>query len=168
MTVVLSDDGFGNGISWVISDSLCNLHLTSTECFERAVRLPAAMRAAKEVAVNNSSRLRIMKEVRHRYLEMAEKEVIRRAHTNSYLRRMKKKCQSVTTEGEIVSLTADSDNNGGEDTSMSATISTCGQRFNIVQSMENSPKLSFPVRYRGDERILDGSNCSRGGRGARR
>ena len=128
MSVVLSDDGFGNGISYVISDSLCNLHLTSTECFERAVRLPAAMRAAKEVAANNSSRLRIMKAVRHRYLEMAEKEVIKRAHTNSYLRRMKKKCQSVTTEGEIVSLTADSDNNGGEDTSMSAMISTCGQR----------------------------------------
>ncbi len=134
MSVVLSDDGFGNGISWVISDSLCNLHLTSTECFERAVRLPAAMRAAKEVAANNSSRLRIMKAVRHRYLEMAEKEVIKRAHTNSYLRRMKKKCQSVTTEGEIVSLTADSDNNGGEDTSTSAMISTCGQRFQILSS----------------------------------
>jgi len=120
MTVALSDDGFGNGISWILSDSLCNLHLTSTECFERAVRLPAAMRAAKEVASTNS-RLRIMNSVRDKYLEMAEKEVIRRAHTKVYLKRMKKKCQSVATEGEIVALTADSDNHGGEDTS------TCGQ-----------------------------------------
>jgi hypothetical protein len=30
---------------------------------------------------------------------------------------MKKKCQSAAVEGEIVSLTADSDGNGGEDTS---------------------------------------------------
>lgn len=118
MTTVLSDDGFGNGISWIVSDSRCNLHLTSSECFERAVRLPAAMRAAKEVAANHSSRLKIMNSVRDKYFEMAEKEVIRRAHSRSYLRRMKKKCQSVETEGDIVSLTADSDNKGGEDTSM--------------------------------------------------
>jgi acetoin utilization deacetylase AcuC-like enzyme len=81
------------------------------------VRLPAAMKAAKKVAAEKGDRLKIMHTVAKKYLEMAEKEVVRRAHSNTYLRRMKKKCQSVETEGEIVSLTADSDNNGGEDTS---------------------------------------------------
>lgn len=117
ITVAFSCIGFGNGLSWVLSDSLCNLHLTSSECFERAVRLPAAMKAAKKVAADKGDRLQIMNSVREKYLEMAENDVIRRAHSNSYLRRMKKKCQSVAAEGEIVSLTADSEGNGGEDTS---------------------------------------------------
>ena len=117
MTVTLTFDGLGNGVSWVLSDTLCNLHLTSNECFERAVRIPAAMKAVKQVAADNERRLYIMQSVRYRYLEIAEKEVIRRAHTKTYLRRIKKKCDSVSAEGEIVALTADSDNNGGEDTS---------------------------------------------------
>ena len=75
------------------------------------------MKAVKQVAADNESRLKIMQSVRQRYLEIAEKEVIRRAHTKTYLRRIKKKCDSVNTEGEIVALTADSDNHGGEDTS---------------------------------------------------
>lgn len=117
ITIAFSSEGFGNGLSWVVSDSRCNLHLTSNECFERAVRLPAAMKAAKSVAAEKGDRLKIMDTVAKKYLEMAEKEVVRRAHSKTYLRRMKKKCQSVETEGEIVALTADSDNNGGEDTS---------------------------------------------------
>jgi hypothetical protein len=117
ITITFSIEGFGNGLSWVVSDSLCNLHLTSNECFERAVRLPAAMKAAKKVAAEKGDRLKIMDSVPKKYLAMAEKEVVRRAHSKTYLRRMKKKCESVETEGEIVSLTADSDNNGGEDTS---------------------------------------------------
>lgn len=117
ITVAFSSDGFGNGLSWILSDSLCNLHLTSSECFERAVRLPAALKAAKKVVAENGDRLKIMLSVREKYLELAEKDVIRRAHSKTYLRRMKKKCQSVAVEGEIVSLTADSDGNGGEDTS---------------------------------------------------
>ncbi len=117
ITVALTDDGFGNGVSWVLSDTLCNLHLTSNECFERAVRIPAAMKAIKRVVSTHGDRLKIMNAVRTKYLEMAEKEVIRKAHSKTYIRRIKKKCESVITDGEIVALTADSDNNGGEDTS---------------------------------------------------
>lgn len=117
LTVSLTGEGFGNGLSWVLSDTLCNLHLTSNECFERAVRIPAAMKAIKKVAAGNEDRLKIMNSVKKKYLELAEKEIIRRAHSKTYLRRIKKKCESVSADGEIVALTADSDNNGGEDTS---------------------------------------------------
>lgn len=75
------------------------------------------MKAAKMVAAEQGDRLKIMNSVREKYLELAEKEVIKRAHSKTYLRRMKKKCQSVEVEGEIVALTADSEGHGGEDTS---------------------------------------------------
>jgi acetoin utilization deacetylase AcuC-like enzyme len=106
----------------VVTDFLCNLHLTSHECFERAVRLPAALKGAKEAGAGKSERIHLMTAVKEKYLEMAEKEVIRRAHSKSYLQRMKKKCMSVSQEGEVVALTEDSDGNGGEDTSTSFRI----------------------------------------------
>ena len=37
----------GNGVSVVLSDYQCNAHLTSGGCFERSVRLPAAIKGAK-------------------------------------------------------------------------------------------------------------------------
>lgn len=117
MTISFSDEGSGNGISWVVTDSVCNLHLTSNECFERAVRLPAALKVAKQVAKDKADRLKIMNFVKREYLAMAEKKVIRRAHKKSYVQRLKKRCQSVEQEGKVVPLTEDSDGKGGEDTS---------------------------------------------------
>lgn len=142
ITLTLTSEGFGNGLSWVLSDTLCNLHVTSNECFERAVRIPAAMKAVKQVAADNESRLKVMQSVRQRYLEIAEKEVIRRAHTKTYLRRIKKKCDSVNKEGEIVALTADSDNHGGEDTkgtkgSWTAAITAVAASIQAVDMIMN-------------------------------
>lgn len=105
-----------------MTDSVCNLHLTSNECFERAVRLPAALKVAKEVVQTKKDRLKIMNFVRQEYLAMAEKKVMRRAHNKSYLKRLKKKCQSVEKEGTVIALTEDSDGKGGEDTSKYATV----------------------------------------------
>ena len=115
MTVAFSIDGFGNGVSLALSDSKCNLHITSTECFERAVRLPAALKAVRQVAAEDT-RLQIMTKTKEKYLRIAEDEVIRRAHTKAYLHRIKKKCLSVA-QGQVAALTEDSDGNGGEDTS---------------------------------------------------
>ena len=117
MTTAFTDDGFGNGTSWVVTDSACNLHLTSNQCFERAVRLPAALKAAKMAGAGKSTRMQLTTAVEKKYIDMAEKEVILRAHSRTYLQRMKKRCLAAEPDGAVVSLTEDSEGNGGEDTS---------------------------------------------------
>lgn len=117
ITVVFSTKGVGNKVSYVMTDSLCNQHLTSNGCFERAVRLPAAIKAAKEVGAGKTERLHLMTSVKPSYMEMAEAKVIRRAHTKSYLQRIKKRCMAIADDATIASLTEDSEGNGGEDTS---------------------------------------------------
>ena len=104
-------------MSRVITDALCNQHLTSQECFERPVRIPAALKAAKEAGAGKSDKIQLTIDVGAEYLQMAEKEVIRRAHSKTYIQRMKKRCLSVSQEKEVVALTEDSEGNGGEDTS---------------------------------------------------
>ena len=107
----VNEEGQSGG-SLVLTDSSCNLHLTSSECFERAVRLPAALKAAREAQGN----IHITVSVEDRYLELAEKDVILRAHKKSYIQRIKTRCMSAVDDN-VVPLTEDSEGNGGEDTS---------------------------------------------------
>ncbi|CAJ1933888.1 unnamed protein product [Cylindrotheca closterium] len=116
ITVVFSTMGVGNKVSYVMTDSLCNQHLTSNGCFERAVRLPAALKAAKEVGAGKNESLQLMTSVKPSYMEMAENKVIRRAHTKTYLQRIKKRCMAIADDTTIASLTEDSEGNGGADT----------------------------------------------------
>lgn len=104
--------GHEAGASLVITDSRCNLHLTSSECFERPVRLPAAMKAVRQAKGN----IQIVHAVDDKYMELAERKIILKAHKRSYIRRFKKRCFAAT-QGAIISLTEDSEGNGGEDTS---------------------------------------------------
>jgi hypothetical protein len=104
-------------LSLVLTDSRCNLHLTSSECFERPVRLPAALKAAREA----KGSIRIDTKVEDRYLELAEKNVILRAHKKSYIQRIKARCLSAG-EDNVVPLTEDSEGQGGEDTSKSCSL----------------------------------------------
>jgi hypothetical protein len=112
------------GVSWIITDSRCNLHLTSSECFERPVRLPAAMKGVKQAAGN----IHIVDSVSDKYLELAERDIILRAHKKSYIQRIKKRCLAATSES-VVALTEDSDGNGGEDTSKSFTFCWISIKF---------------------------------------
>lgn len=120
ITIVFSTAGVGNAVSYVMTDSLCNQHLTTNGCFERAVRLPAAIKAAKDVGAGKSERLSLMTAVGLPYLEIAEKQVVQRAHSRSYLQRIKKRCMAIADDKTIAPLTEDSDGNGGEDTSESS------------------------------------------------
>ena len=81
------------------------------------MRLPAALKAAKEAGAGKSDRLKLTTSVSESYLKLAESKVIQMAHTQSYLRKMKKRCLSVADRSTVVPLTEDSDGNGGEDTS---------------------------------------------------
>lgn len=109
-----------SGRSLVLTDSRCNLHLTSSECFERPVRLPAALKAAREA----KGSIRIATTVDDKYMELAEKHVILRAHKKSYIQRIKARCLSAV-EDNVVPLTEDSEGHGGEDTSKSLSFLSC-------------------------------------------
>lgn len=111
-------------MSYVMTDTLCNQHLTSNGCFERAVRLPAAVKAAKEVGAGKNETIQLLTSVKPSYLELAETKVIRQAHAKSYIRRIKKRCMAIADETTIASLTEDSEGNGGEDTSKSLIFVT--------------------------------------------
>ena len=49
-------------------------------------------------------------------MNLAENDVITRAHKMAYIQRIKKRCMAAP-EDSVVALTDDSDGNGGEDTS---------------------------------------------------
>ena len=119
MTLAISSAGFGNGVSSVITDSLCNQHITSTGCFERPVRLPAAVKAAKDLGAGSTDTLQLISTVGHHYIDLAESSVVSKAHSKSYLKRIKKRCMTMPHHAEVVALTENSEGGGGEDTSKS-------------------------------------------------
>ena len=111
-----SQPGFGNGVSVVLTDYKCNQHITSNECFERPVRLPAAMRVLRDLGAGKKESIPLVTSVDKSYIQMVENRVLMKAHTAKYLRRMRTRCSQVP-EGAVVYLTEDSDGRGGEDTS---------------------------------------------------
>lgn len=116
ITHALSSKGFGNGVSAILTDFRCNQHVTSCGCFERAVRLPAALKAARDVGAGKSEKIQVLTAVEKQYVDIAENKVLMKAHSTSYLRRMKGRCSQIQGD-KVAYLTEDSDGNGGEDTS---------------------------------------------------
>ena len=104
------------------SDERCNSHLTSIECFERPVRLPAAMKGAR---LASSGSIHFDLTTMEKYLSYTEDTLLQRAHATSYLDRMKSRCNTARSGGEVVALTEDSEGGGGEDTSMCLTVCSC-------------------------------------------
>lgn len=104
-------------VSLVLSDYRCNGHRTSDGCFERAVRLPAALKGAKLAGAGTNPYHCIVSEVNDAYIDFVVRKVLPLAHTKSYLDRMKNRC-ALAKDGESgLVLTDDSSGNGGTDTS---------------------------------------------------
>ena len=78
--------------------------------------MPAALKAARNVGAGKSDNVQLSTAVEKSYVEMAENQVLMKAHSASYLRRMKSRCSQIRGD-QVVYLTEDSDGNGGEDTS---------------------------------------------------
>ncbi len=108
---------YGNGVMAVLTDSRCNAHITATGSFERAVRLPAAIKGAKKAGVGSRPSLPLVTYIEDTYLAMAEEKILPMAHTTSYLKRIKTKITNLTPDAKGVPLTDGSDGEGGEDTS---------------------------------------------------
>ena len=107
----------GNGVTAVLTDSRCNSHITANGSFERAVRLPAAIRGAKNAGVGSEPALPLITKIEDEYLNLAEAKILPMAHKISYLKRMKTKITSLPQDAKGVPLTDDSEGEGGEDTS---------------------------------------------------
>jgi hypothetical protein len=107
----------GNGTTAVLTDSRCNQHITSKGSFERAVRLPAAIRGAKKAGAGTKPSMPLVTKIEESYLKLAEAKIIPMAHKASYLRRLKKKVAALKPDEKGEPLTDDSDGEGGEDTS---------------------------------------------------
>lgn len=73
-------------------------------------------KAAKLAGAKESGHIRLVPIVDPVYVEFVEKNVVNKAHSSSYLKRMKDRCASALTKEEILVLTDDSDDNGGQDT----------------------------------------------------
>lgn len=118
MANLLSGDGYGNGISMVLTDSRCNGHLSSNGCFERNVRLPAAVKAAKLAGASDTgTKIRLVDTVPgDDIVDFVERKILVKAHSASYLSRMKKRCLSAKSDDEELVLTDGSDGTGGHDT----------------------------------------------------
>jgi hypothetical protein len=134
MTAILSNEGFGNGVSTVLTDSRCNGHRTLDGCFERAVRLPAALKGAKLAGAGASEATQLVKEIPAHYHDFVEQKLLIKAHSASYLKRMKSRCAAATTDSEGIVLTDDSDGNGGEDTSKPILWEYCLSCANLSNS----------------------------------
>ena len=165
MFQALSVAGYGNGVSSVLTDPRCNQHRTSSGCMERAVRLPAAMKAVKEVSAEAGDKIQLISGLDEKYLEIAEERVIGKAHSKTYLKRMKGRCLAVTNPDSVVPLTEDSDGNGGEDTSTYCRMS-CSVLLPFCRSFSLALVLKFCRRF---ERDLDGGTrrswrCNQSGR----
>ncbi len=114
----------GNGVTAVITDSRCNEHVTSNGSFERAVRLPAAIKGAKLAGAGSRPNMRLITKVEDSYLSTVEERILPMAHKSSYLKRIKTKVSNIAQDAKGVPLTDDSDGEGGEDTSKYFNIQT--------------------------------------------
>jgi acetoin utilization deacetylase AcuC-like enzyme len=117
LTMLGDDKNLGSGLSVVISDTRCNGHRTSGGCFERPVRLPAALKGARLAGVGSNNSSRLITEVPARYIDMVESKLLARAHTSQYLKRMKSRCAAASSDDEVLVLTDNSEGEGGTDTS---------------------------------------------------
>jgi len=104
-------------VTYVISDSRCNEHITSNGCVERPVRLPAALKGARLAGSTTGRNIDFLLSVGDDYMTQAELKVIGMAHSNSYLKRMKARCAAIEPDASGAPLTEDSNYEGGADTS---------------------------------------------------
>ena len=118
MTSSIPSPVFQNGHSVILTDYQCNGHLTSSGCFERSVRIPAALKAVRLAGgtTDSNSPIQLITEIPQKYVNIAEKQILVKAHGYAYLKRIKSRCASLTNDADVAKLTDDSSGEGGHDT----------------------------------------------------
>lgn len=148
-SIQFSCSRFGNSVTFVISDSRCNEHITSNGCVERPVRLPAALKGARQAGASAEEKVEFLLSVGDEYMTLAEQKVIGQAHSSVYLKRMRLKCAAIEPGVRGVPLTDDSNNEGGEDTSTFTWVLSFTQWFHGL-TLRLVPYLCINQGARGD------------------
>ncbi|GMH96980.1 hypothetical protein TrVE_jg4547 [Triparma verrucosa] len=118
---MLSWEESGGGVSCVLTDSNCNGHLTGSGSFERSVRLPAALKGARNAGYKPvKGRFKIHTSVEREFTKLATETVLPMVHEKKYLSRLRKRVEAISGFERGVPLTDDSDGKGGDDTGGSA------------------------------------------------
>lgn len=117
VTVRCSSEGFGDGVTVVLSDSRCNQHVTKNGCVERPIRLPAAIKATKLAGAGATPSFPLKIGIDERYMKLATDKFLEKAHTVSYLKKIKARCAAIAPDVNGAHLTEASDGEGGCDTS---------------------------------------------------
>ncbi|GMI01708.1 hypothetical protein TrLO_g11128 [Triparma laevis f. longispina] len=118
---MLSWEEAGSGVSAVLTDSNCNGHLTGSGSFERSVRLPAALKGARNAGYKPAKgRFKIHTSVEREFTQLATETVLPMVHEKKYLSRLRKRVEAISSQDRGVPLTDDSDGKGGDDTGGSA------------------------------------------------
>jgi hypothetical protein len=105
------------GKSVILTDLRCNGHRTDLGCFERTVRLPAAVKAARLAGATSDGPVKLMVGIPDFFIKFAEEHILPKAHTTSYVKKIQGRCDSAKSEEQSIMLTDDSDGKGGHDTS---------------------------------------------------
>ena len=109
--------GIGIGATNVLTDSRCSAHLTSSGSMERSVRLPAALKGAKNAGAGTKSTFKILSAVEDAWVDLALQKILPMCHEKRYIQRLVQKIKDIGDGNERgVPLTDDSDGKGGEDT----------------------------------------------------
>ena len=109
--------GVGTGVTSVLTDKRCRGHLTSSGSMERSVRLPAALRGAKNAGAGVKSTFKIHDTVEDPWVDLAVEKILPMIHEKRYVQRLSQKIREIADDNERgIPLTDDSDGWGGEDT----------------------------------------------------
>jgi hypothetical protein len=139
VTLRCSYEGFGSGVTVILSDSRCNQHVTNEGCVERAVRLPAALKGAKLAGAGATPSCRMQLCVEEYYVKLATDKFLEKAHAVSYLKKMKARCLAIAPNVNGAHLTEGSDGEGGCDTSKF----TCYDTFFVIVAANQVEKLGL-------------------------
>ena len=163
--------GFGNGVTMVLSDSRCNQHLTASGCVERPVRLPVAIKAAKQAGAGAGIEVQLDQFVDDKYMTLAEEKVLEKAHGAPYLKRMHAICAGLPPDKIGAPLTEESDGEGGGDTSKSSKEQRdsheCWHKTDTRAQLHKKNSwfagyLRSGCRWRGGGSQGGGQDCGRG------
>mmetsp|Transcript_7604 Transcript_7604/g.15292 ORF Transcript_7604/g.15292 Transcript_7604/m.15292 type:complete len:1242 (+) Transcript_7604:218-3943(+) len=109
--------GVGIGVTNVLTDRRCRGHLTSSGSMERSVRLPAALRGAKNAGAGAKPTFKIHENVEDEWVDLAVDKILPMIHEKRYVQRLTQKIRDIADDMERgIPLTDDSDGRGGEDT----------------------------------------------------
>jgi len=117
--------GLGVGCCAVLTDDRCRLHLTGPGSFERAVRLPAAIKGATNAGAGKADDFKLLDGMESEWCELAKNTILPMCHSRKYLNRMRQKILELKDpvigpdgriQGRGEPLSDDSDGEGGTDT----------------------------------------------------